>query len=86
MFSQELRVLYLRVKALLLRRRLEQDLDDEIHFHLAMAAERSTSPGTSSAAAEQQARCRFGNPTLLRESARQVWTFRLVEEFWQDFF
>ena len=65
------RTLYLRIKALFLRRRLDRDLKEEIEFHLAMASER-------------QVPRHFGNVTAVRERTRQIWTLGVVEDFWQD--
>jgi len=68
-------VLRLRVRALLRRRRLEHDLDDELAFHLAMRAERSD-PLT--------ARRSFGNATYTRETCREMWTIRWMEMLGKD--
>ncbi len=48
----------LRVQALFHRRRLDQDLDDELAFHLAMRAEKLGDAA--------QARSVFGNDTWIR--------------------
>jgi putative ABC transport system permease protein len=69
--------LRLRVRALLWRRRLDRDLQAEIEFHLAERAARSNlSP--------EEARRRFGNPTVLKETSREMWTFRWIEILLQD--
>jgi hypothetical protein len=68
-------ILRLRVRALLHRRRLEHDLDDELAFHLAMRAERSD-PLT--------ARRSFGNATHTRETCREMWTIRWMEMLGKD--
>jgi predicted permease len=68
-------ILRLRVRALLHRRRLEHDLDDELAFHLAMRAERSD-PLT--------ARRSFGNATHTRETCREMWTVRWMEMLGKD--
>ena len=65
-----------RLRALWRRRQLERDLQDEIAFHLAMQAEEGMNPST--------ARRRFGNPTLLIESCRELWMFATLETWWQD--
>lgn len=66
---------WLRVKALVQRRRLEHDLDEELAFHLAMREE-GMAPG--------QARRQFGNVTRIREICRELWTFSLLESLAQD--
>jgi len=63
---------WLRLRALLRRRQLERDLEDELAFHLAM---RGDTP---------EARRRFGNPTLWKERTRDLWTFPALETFAQD--
>ena len=68
--------LRLRLNALLLRRRLDRDLEDEIAFHLAMREESQCSG--------LPARPPFGNPTSLRERCRDMWTFVSLETLWQD--
>jgi predicted permease len=66
----------LRIHALLHRRRLDQDLDDELSFHLAMRAEKLGDAG--------QARRVFGNDTWIRETCRELWSLGRVEIWWQD--
>ncbi|HEY3439139.1 MAG TPA: ABC transporter permease [Paludibaculum sp.] len=61
--------LRLRWRALWKRRQLEQDLADEIAFHVAMR--------------EGDTR-NFGNPARVKEDLRDMWTFQGVETFWQD--
>jgi predicted permease len=63
---------WLRGKALLLRRRLDRDLEQELAFHLAM---RGNGP---------EARRRLGNPTLLKEQTRELWMFSSLEAVIQD--
>ena len=64
--------IWLRVNALLRRRQLDRDLDDELAFHLAM---RGDTP---------DARRRFGNVTLWKERTRELWTFAPLETLAQD--
>jgi hypothetical protein len=64
-----------RIHALFHRRRLERDLDDELAFHLAMRAEKEGATA---------ARRRFGNPTRIRETCRDLWTFAALETLGQD--
>src|ERR1700693_1023383 len=58
------------------RRQLDHDLDRELQFHLEMKAEESGDPW--------EARRRLGNPTLLKEVCRELWTFTYLESCWQD--
>src|SRR5882757_6484346 len=80
----------LRLKALLLRRRFDRDLDDEIAFHLAMREEKIRSAGIDAGAdsgtgdARSGAMRQFGNPTHLKEACRAMWTFNFWESVWHD--
>jgi len=65
-----------RIRALFQRRRLEQDLEDELAFHLAMRA--------GQMASDDAARRRFGNVTRITEQCRELWTFPAIESLWRD--
>ncbi|HUP65935.1 MAG TPA: ABC transporter permease [Thermoanaerobaculia bacterium] len=57
------------------RRRLnEEDFQDEVQSHLAMAAKDRIAGGADPRSAELAARKEFGNVTLTTEAAREVWT------------
>jgi predicted permease len=74
--------LWLRVKALLRRREFDQELEDEVAFHLAMREEKRRSggdPGSGGAASGE-----FGNPAVVRERCREMRSFILLETLWQD--
>jgi predicted permease len=73
---------WLRLKALVLRRQFERDLDDELAFHLAMREENNRAGGDREAGLE--ARRQFGNAALARENCREMRSFTLLETFWQD--
>src|SRR5882762_10685897 len=79
-----LTALWLRLKALLWRRRLERDLDDELAFHLAMREADYAASGVPDPAARDAARRRFGNATQYKEQLRDMWTFPSLESIWQD--
>jgi len=58
-----------------LRKRLdEDDFDDEIRAHLAIAADEKQSDGADPHSAQLQSLKEFGNVTLTTEAARRVWT------------
>ena len=62
-----------RLKSLVLRWRLERDLDDELAFHLAMREDEYTGTGMTSEDARDAARRQFGNLTHFKEAdARHV--------------
>jgi putative ABC transport system permease protein len=73
-----------RLIAILRRRRLDRDLDDEIAFHLAMREADGRAHGRSADAAARDARLRFGNVTYLKEETRNMWTFQPFERVVQD--
>ena len=57
------------------RRRLdEEDFQEEVRSHLAMAAKDRIADGADPRSAELAARKEFGNVTLTTEAAREVWT------------
>ena len=62
-----------RLRALVRRRQLEQDLDDEVTFHLAMREEQLRASGAPDAG--KGARRRFGSVTRIREDLREAWAF-----------
>ena len=73
-----------RLVAIVRRRRLDRDLDDELAFHLAMREADYRTDGLSADAAREQARRQFGNVTHLKEQTRDMWTFPSLESFRQD--
>src|SRR6266581_5617615 len=75
---------WLKVKALVKRRRLERDLEEELEFHLAKRAEKNRTSGLGAEAARVAARRQFGNVTLVKEDCREMWTFTWIETLWQD--
>src|SRR5262245_13022868 len=60
-----------RVRALLRRRRLEQDLQDEMAFHLAMREAQLRASGAADAGID--ARRRFGSTVRIGEELRDAW-------------
>src|SRR5262245_5072308 len=73
-----------RLVALLRSKRLEQDLDDELAFHLSMREADLRAGGLSGVEARDAARRRFGNVTFLKEETRDMWLFRSFETLRQD--
>ena len=68
--------LRMKLRALFRRRQLEQDLEDELAFHLAMKEKTLGDPAG--------ARRQFGNETRFREICRDLWTFPWLESLWRD--
>ena len=75
---------WLRVKALLRRRELDRDLEDELAFHLAMREEKNRADGIDEREARYAARRQFGNEASWKERMREMWTFVSIESLLQD--
>src|SRR6478672_5720716 len=57
----------------------DDDLQEEIRAHLAMAARDRMEAGDDPKAAHQASLKEFGNVTLIRDEARRVWTPRWLD-------
>jgi predicted permease len=66
------------------RRKLYDDLSEEIRLHIEERAEQLMTEGMGRNEAEQQARRAFGNPTSIEERSREVWQWPTVESIWAD--
>jgi putative ABC transport system permease protein len=66
------------------RRRLYNDLSDEIRQHLEEKIEELVATGMPRKEATAAARRAFGNLTLIEDDSRQVWRWRSVEQFFSD--
>jgi predicted permease len=66
------------------RRKIYDDLAEEMRLHVEERTEQLMSEGMSRKEAEQAARRAFGNTTLLEERSREVWQMPLVESFGSD--
>lgn len=74
-----------RIKGMLRRNRLDQDLDEELRSHLEMRAADNAAGGMSAEEARYEAQKRFGNTTLLKEDTRNVDIFQWLDEAVRDF-
>ena len=72
------------LKQLLLRRRIYDDLDEEIVLHLEERTEELVAGGMSAKEAAAAARREFGNVQLVKEDAREAWGWRWLEELFAD--
>jgi predicted permease len=61
------------------RRKLLDDLSEEIRLHIEERAEQLIGEGMSPAEAQRQARLAFGNRTVLEERSREVWQWTGLE-------
>jgi putative ABC transport system permease protein len=76
--------LRLRCWALLQRRRLNRDLEEEIRFHLDQRADSYRQQGLGADEAARFSRRQFGSPAAWKEVCRDMWTFRWMEVLSQD--
>jgi putative ABC transport system permease protein len=79
-----LHALRLRLRALLRRRRADQDLDEELSFHVAMHAHVHAREGLGHADAERQARVAIGGVQQTKERTQDIRPFRWIEAAGQD--
>ncbi|MBL8173831.1 MAG: ABC transporter permease [Bryobacterales bacterium] len=63
-----MRRFWLKLKS---RRRIDEELEEELAFHRAMAAERGNP-------------IPLGKPLAIREQSLDLWRFQWLEDFWQD--
>jgi len=73
-----------RVFALFKGRRLENDLDDEVRFHIEMRIDDYVQSGMSHEEATRAAIRQFGNRTYLKEETRRMDTINWLESLWRD--
>lgn len=66
------------------RRRLYDDLSEEIEQHLAERTEALMAQGMSRADAASSARRQFGNVTGIQESSRDVWIWPVIDSLFLD--
>ena len=66
------------------RRRKEDELREELQFHLAEEADERHADGLSDDQARWAARRDLGNVTLLQENTRTLWSWILLEQLAQD--
>ena len=66
------------------RRRKEDEIREELQFHLDEEADRSESDGLTKDEARRAARQDLGNLRLVEENVRAIWTFTWLEQFAQD--
>ena len=79
-----MRSLFRKLRWWLQRRRREQDLREELQFHLAEEIEERQADGLSVEEATRSARRDLGNVTLLREDTRTLWSWTQLEQLAQD--
>jgi putative ABC transport system permease protein len=73
-----------RLRALLRKRAMERELDEELRFHIEKEAEQNVARGMSPDMALRVALARFGRVENIKEECRDARGVRRVEEMWQD--
>ena len=76
--------LFRKVQWWLQRRRKEDELREELQFHLAEEIDERQADGSPADEATWAARRDLGNATLVREDARTLWSWVLLEQLAQD--
>jgi predicted permease len=75
---------WLRVQTLFWRRRVAEQLDDELQFHLEQQIAENVAAGMSEEEASYAATRSFGNSTTLKEETRDTWGWITLEQVAQD--
>src|SRR6266700_2126266 len=73
-----------RLLASIRKNKLEDQLDDELQFHLEMRTQEFIAAGMTPEEARRQAARLFGNQTLLKERTRDMDTIGWIETLGQD--
>jgi macrolide transport system ATP-binding/permease protein len=79
-----LRLIYTRLYGLLRKDRIEQEMDDEMRFHLLMRTRENIERGMRPDEAEREARRRFGNVGRIKDLARDIKGGGFMETLLQD--
>jgi putative ABC transport system permease protein len=73
-----------RLRGLVRRTSIEAELSEELRSHLDREIDRNRASGMSVADATAAAHRAFGNVELVRESARESWTWRALDDLMRD--
>lgn len=74
----------LRCRTLFRRRRVEQDLDDELRYHVEQQTSQNLAQGMTPAEARRDALRSIGSITAHKEAARDTWGVTLLDELSRD--
>ncbi|MGH7470972.1 MAG: ADOP family duplicated permease [Longimicrobiales bacterium] len=74
----------IRLRALFRRQVVEQELEDELHFHLEHEVEKHVRAGLTRAQAERRAHAAFGGLDVVKEEARDARGIALLDALLQD--
>src|SRR5499427_1903661 len=76
--------LRLRLRALLFKSKMEEELDEEVRFHLEREIEENIVRGMTPEEARSAAMRSFGGVERVKEESRDERGIRLFDEVWQD--
>src|SRR5215510_1893720 len=76
--------LRLRLRALFFKPKMEEELDEEVRFHLEREIDENITRGMTPEEARYAAIRSFGGVERVKEESRDVRGIRLLEELWQD--
>src|SRR5262245_66695973 len=79
-----LRLIYMRLYGLLRKNRIEQEMEDEMRFHLRMRTRVNIERGMEPDEAEREASRRFGNLGRIKDVARDIKGGGFIETLLQD--
>ncbi|MBO0863364.1 MAG: ABC transporter permease, partial [Chloracidobacterium sp.] len=79
-----LKKLRLRLRALFFKSKLEEELDEEVRFHLGREIAENIARGMTPEEARMAALRSFGGVERVKDESRDVHGVRLIEELWQD--
>src|SRR5215470_10835576 len=79
-----IRRFFLRLQTLFRGGRAAQRLNDEVQFHLEQQVAENIAAGMDAREARYAAKRSFGNPTFLKEEARDTWGWTWLEEIVGD--
>jgi predicted permease len=74
----------LRLRALLFRRRMDEELQEELQFHIEMQARKNQRHGSDAAEAKREARLQFGSVVVATEQCREQRGISSVETLAKD--
>jgi len=76
--------LFLRFRALAFRKQLDQELEDELKFHIEMQTQKNRAAGMSPVEAQREARIQFGGTVRVTEECRDVRGVTMITTLFQD--
>ncbi len=71
--------LWYQLRTALRRRSAEDDLDEEVRFHLDRETAKHVAQGVPPAEARRRARLGFGQVDVVKDDCRQAWGLRLID-------